>query len=145
MWVIFWPHYFQILGCVFLLKSKTRFLIRKRIFRFFTKTPKRIIDPNDIIDPQRRWIPWIISKLGYFEYMIRSVSLLRIRQEWIQQLFDNTTHLHGHLSTRAMVNDLFYPFYPDSKIAIQTGSIVHEGKSRQMKLLIIFACESGNI
>ena len=47
--------------------------------RFFTKIQKRITDPND---PQRRWILWIISKTGYFGYMIRSVSLLRIRKEW---------------------------------------------------------------
>ena len=31
--------------------------------RFFTKIPKRIIDPND---PQGRWILWIILKTGYF-------------------------------------------------------------------------------
>ena len=62
-----------------LLKSKSGFSIRKRIFRFFTKIQKRITDPND---PQRRWILWIISKTGYFGYMIRSVSLLRIRKEW---------------------------------------------------------------
>ena len=37
--------------CVSLLKSKSGFLIRKRIFRFFTKIQKGIIDPND---PQRR-------------------------------------------------------------------------------------------
>ena len=69
------------LGCVSLLKSKSGFLIRKRIFRFFTKIQKWIIDPND---PQRRWILWIISKTGYFGYMIRNVSLLRIRKEWMQ-------------------------------------------------------------
>ena len=46
--------------------------------RFFTKIQKRITDPND---PQRRGILWIISKTGYFGYMIRSVSLLRIRKE----------------------------------------------------------------
>ena len=45
--------------------------------RFVTKIQKRIFDP------QRRWIPWIISKTGYLGYMIRSVSLLRIRKEWI--------------------------------------------------------------
>ena len=67
-------------GCVSLLKSKCGFLIRLRIFRFFIKIPKRIIDPND---PQRRWILWIISIIGYFGYMIRGVSLLRIRKEWI--------------------------------------------------------------
>ena len=73
-----------------------------RIFRFFTKIQKRIIDPND---PQWRWILWIISKTGYFGYMIRSVPLLRIRKEWIQpvvrskqfyytqQLFDNPAHI----------------------------------------------------
>ena len=64
--------------CVSLLKSKSGFLLRKRIFRFFTKIEKRITDPND---PQRRWILWIISKTGYFGYMIRNVSLLRIRKE----------------------------------------------------------------
>ena len=38
-------------GCVSLLKPKSGFLIRKQIFRFFTKIQKRITDPND---PQRR-------------------------------------------------------------------------------------------
>ena len=38
-------------SCVSLLKSKSGSLIRKRIFRFFTKIQKRIIDPND---PQQR-------------------------------------------------------------------------------------------
>ena len=61
-----------------LIKFKSGFSIRKRIFRFFTKIQKRITDPND---PQRRWILWIISKTGYFGYMIRGVSLLRIRKE----------------------------------------------------------------
>ena len=75
--------------CVSLLKSKSGFLIRKRIFRFFTKIQKRIIDPND---PQRRWILWIISKTGYFGYMIMipSVSLLRIRKERIQPAGGNS-------------------------------------------------------
>ena len=50
------------LGCVSLLKSKSRFLIQQRIFRFFHKIQKRIIDPND---PQRRCILWIVSKTGY--------------------------------------------------------------------------------
>ena len=59
--------------CVSLLKSKSGFLIRKRIFRFFTKIQKRIIDPND---PQRRWILWIISKTGYFGYMIMIQAFL---------------------------------------------------------------------
>ena len=67
--------------CVSLLKSKSGFLIQKRIYRFFTKIENRIVDSND---PQRRWILWIISKTGYFGYMIRNVSLLRIRKEWIQ-------------------------------------------------------------
>ena len=40
-------------GAFYLLKSKSGFLIRKQIFRFFTKFQKRIIDQND---PQRRWI-----------------------------------------------------------------------------------------
>ena len=57
--------------CVSLLKSKSGFLIPKRIFRFFTKIQRRIIDPNDT---QRRWILWIISKYGYFRHTIRSVS-----------------------------------------------------------------------
>ena len=144
MWVIFWSHYFW--GAFFLLKSKTRFLIRKRIFRFFTKTPKRIIDPNDIIDPQRRWIPWIISKPGYFKYMIRSVPLLGIRQEWIQQLFDNTTHLHGHLSTRGMVNDLFIRFIGIVKSQYKQDLHCYSSRGQiETKLLLNFACESGNI
>ena len=50
------------LGCVSLLKSKSRFLIQQRIFRFFHKIQKWIIDPND---PQRRWILWIVFKTGY--------------------------------------------------------------------------------
>ena len=70
--------YFHAFRCVSLLKSKSGFLIRKRIYRFFTKIEKWIIDPND---PQRGWILWIISKTGYFGYMIRDVSLLRIRKE----------------------------------------------------------------
>ena len=45
--------------------------------RFITKIQKWIFDP------QRRWIPWIISKTGHPGYMIRSVSLLRTRKEWI--------------------------------------------------------------
>ena len=50
--------------------------------RFFSKKyQKRIIDTNDL---QRGWILWIISKTGYFGCTIRSVSLLRIRKEWIQ-------------------------------------------------------------
>ena len=69
------------MGANFLVKSKSGSLIRKWIFHFFPKIQKRIIDPND---PQRRWILWIISKTGYLRYMIRSVSLLRIRKEWIQ-------------------------------------------------------------
>ena len=114
----------------FYTKIKMRvFLIRKRIFRFFTKIQKRTIDP---IDPQRRWILWIISKTRYFGYMIRRVSLLRIRKECgnskpfkyihVHQLFDRT-----HLSLRSFLNrshglnDGSYPFYRVSKMAIQTG------------------------
>ena len=43
-----------LLGWVSLLKSQSRFLIQKRIFRSFTKIQKWIIDPKD---PQWRWIP----------------------------------------------------------------------------------------
>ena len=46
-------------------------LNKKTWVRFFTKIQKRIIDPND---PRRRCILWIISKYGYFGYMIRRVS-----------------------------------------------------------------------
>ena len=55
---------FPVEGYVSLLKSKSGFLIWKRIFRFFTKIQKRIIETND---PQRRWILWVISKTGYFD------------------------------------------------------------------------------
>ena len=81
--------------CVSLLKSKSGFLIRKRIFRFFTKIQKRIIDPND---PQRRWILWIISRTGYFGYTIRSVSLLRIRKERIQPAGGNSKQFNTYSS-----------------------------------------------
>ena len=74
---------FNYYTCCFMFSLRVRFftiiqilfLIRKRIFRYFTKIQKRIIDPND---PQRRWILWIISKPGYFGYLMRRVSLLRI-------------------------------------------------------------------
>ena len=66
------------LGCVSLLNSKFPIIIRKQIFCSFAKIQKRIIDPND---PQRRWILWILSKTGYPGYIIRRVSLLRIRTE----------------------------------------------------------------
>ena len=46
-------------------------LNKKTWVRFFTKIQKRIIDPND---PRRRCILRIISKYGYFGYMIRRVS-----------------------------------------------------------------------
>ena len=63
--------------------------------RFFNKIQIRMFNPKtdtlyfvfltesktDQNDPQRRWILWIISKTEYFGYMIRSVSLLRIRKE----------------------------------------------------------------
>ena len=75
------------MGANFLVKSKSGSLIRKWIFHFFPKIQKRIIDPND---PQRRWLLWIISKTGYLRYMIRSVSLLRIRKEWIQPQAGNS-------------------------------------------------------
>ena len=44
-----------LLGWVSLLKSQSRFLIRKRIFSSFTKIQRQII--NDPKDPQWRWIP----------------------------------------------------------------------------------------
>ena len=91
-----------------------------RIFRFFTKIQKRIIDPND---PQWRWILWIISKTGYFGYMIRSVPLLRIRKEWIQPVVARNNFitrssclttllisLRPFLNTRHELNGWFYPF-----------------------------------
>ena len=89
-----------------------------RTFPFLFK--KRIIDPND---PQLRWILWIISKTWYFAYMIRGVSLLRIRKEWIQPAvtWNNFSSLRPFLNSRHGVNDRFYPFYRDGKIAIQTG------------------------
>ena len=100
-----------------------------RIFRFFTKIQKRIIDPND---PQWRWILWIISKTGYFGYMIRNVSLLRIRKEWIQPAvtpnnFDtySSWSLRPFLNSRHGLNDRCYRFYGDGKIAIDTGPTLH--------------------
>ena len=36
-----------LLGWVSLLKSQSRFLIQKRIFRSFTKIQRQIIDPKD--------------------------------------------------------------------------------------------------
>ena len=78
-----------------------------------------------LTDPQLRWILWIISKTGYFRYMIRGVSLLRIRKEWIEpavtwNIFNtySTAHL---LNSRHGVKDRFYAFYRNGKIAIQTG------------------------
>ena len=123
-----------------LLKSKSGFSIRKRIFRFFTKIQKRITDPND---PQRRWILWIISKTGYFGYMIRSVSLLRIRKEWtLPAVTRNNFHtyksflqdglpIRSFLNGSHELNDGFYPFYRGGKIAIQTGPALFQlqGKS----------------
>ena len=50
-------------GCVSRPNSKSGFLIRKQIFRFFAKIQKRIIDPND---PQWRWILWIILIWIYY-------------------------------------------------------------------------------
>ena len=85
-----------------------------RAFRFLFK--KRIIDPND---PQLRGTLWNISKTSYFGYMIRRVSLLRIRKEWIQPA--HCSSLRPFLNSRHGVNDRFYPFYRDGKIAIQTG------------------------
>ena len=41
------------IGCVSLLKSKFLIIFRKRMFFFFAKIQKRVIDAND---PQRRWI-----------------------------------------------------------------------------------------
>ena len=64
----------------FFTKIQIWILIQKWTFRFFTKIQKWIIDPND---PQLRWILWIISKTGYFGYMIQSDSLLQIWKEWI--------------------------------------------------------------
>ena len=89
-----------------------------RTFPFLFK--KGIIDPND---PQLRWILWIISKTWYFGYMIRGVSLLRIRKGWIQPAvtWNNFSSLRPFLNSRHGVNDRFYPFYRDGKIAIQTG------------------------
>ena len=89
-----------------------------RTFPFLFK--KRIIDPND---PQLRWILWNISKTWYFRYMILGVSLLRIRKEWIQPAvtWNNFSSLRPFLHSRNGVNDRFYPFYRDGKIAIQTG------------------------
>ena len=128
----------------FYTKIKMRvFLIRKRIFRFFTKIQKRTIDP---IDPQRRWILWIISKTRYFGYMIRRVSLLRIRKECgnskpfkyihVHQLFDRT-----HLSLRSFLNrshglnDGSYPFYRVSKMAIQTGPALFKLQGKNATIL----------
>ena len=89
-----------------------------RTFPFLFK--KGIIDPNDL---QLRWILWIISKTWYFGYMIRGVSLLRIRKGWIQPAvtWNNFSSLRPFLNSRHGVNDRFYPFYRDGKIAIQTG------------------------
>ena len=50
-------------GCVSRPNSKSGFLIRKQIFRFFAKIQKRIIDPNDA---QWRWILWIILIWIYY-------------------------------------------------------------------------------
>ena len=124
-----------------LLKSKSGFSIRKRIFRFFTKIQKRITDPND---PQRRWILWIISKTGYFGYMIRSVSLLRIRKEWTlpavtrnnfntywTAFWQDGLPIRSFLNRSRELNDGFYPFYRGGKIAIQKGPALFQlqGKS----------------
>ena len=62
-------------------------------------------------------IPWIITKSGYFGYMIRSAFLrLWIRNEhcpagsgdskhfqYIHQLFDYTAHLYGHFIPEAWI------------------------------------------
>ena len=111
------------LWCVSLLKSKSGILLRKQIFRFFTKIPKRIIDTNN---PQRRWILffWILSKTGYFGYMIPRVALLRIRKDWIlQAVIQNSLNtryiscltalliLTAILKTKARIKRLFLSIY----------------------------------
>ena len=48
------------------------------VFHFFTKIKKRIID--QMIHNGGGFL-WITSKTGYFGYMTRGVSLLRIRNK----------------------------------------------------------------
>ena len=76
---------------------------------------------------------WITSKTGSFGYMTRSVSLLRIRKEWIlpaltlnltivihdiDQLFDKTAYLYGHFCSP------FYPFYRGGKIDLHNPIVL---------------------
>ena len=89
----------SMVGCVSFLKFKSGFLIRKRM-----------------------WILWIISKTGYFGYMLRRVSLLRM---WIQPavtrnnlilihtaaVWQHSSSLRPYLKSGHGLKDWFYPLY----------------------------------
>ena len=96
-----------LLGWVSLLKSQSRFLIQKRIFRSFTKIQRQIIDPKD---PQWRWILKRVNSASG-----------NSKQFWyIHQLFDHTAHLYSSMNPiHGLMYNQFFSFYRGSKIVIQ--------------------------